>query len=177
MRFKLRIKEYDLAIARSNSNEDGNGPRFHAAQSEMVISQANLNRISQGSCPDYSYGSTGHDAHFHQAASDCARSLDADNSRCQTRGQRIERSCSVHLTVRLSLIFPQCIFSSSGEIECYFQFLFQIKSNRCATTSPKLHQFSYRVCPPIPNVRAILNFSEDLEVDRAHRPRFVSASG
>jgi len=77
----------------------------------MVSSQTNLNWVSEWRGPDYFYGRTWHDAHFHQATSDRTRSLYGDNSRRQTRRECVERSCFVRSRIRLFLVFPQLLSS------------------------------------------------------------------
>ncbi len=78
----------------------------------MISSQANLNRVSERRGPDYFYGRTRDDAHFHQATRDRTRSLHVHNSRCQTPGKCVERSCFVRSRIRLFLVFPQLLSSS-----------------------------------------------------------------
>jgi hypothetical protein len=78
----------------------------------MIGSQANLNWVPEWGSPDYFYGRSGHDAHFHQAASDRTRALYVDNSRRQPRRERVERSWFVRSWIRLLLVFPQLLFPS-----------------------------------------------------------------
>ena len=81
--------EFDL-VRESNADQNGNRARFHAAQSQMIIPQANLDGIPKRRGPDHSYWGAGHNTHLHQPPRDCARSLDVDDSRRDARRERIE---------------------------------------------------------------------------------------
>ena len=81
--------EFDL-VRESNADQNGNRARFHAAQSQMIIPQANLDGVPKRRGPDHSYRGAGHDTHLHQPPRDCTRPLHADDSGGQTRGQGIE---------------------------------------------------------------------------------------
>jgi hypothetical protein len=76
----------------SDPNEDGYRAGFRTPQSELTVSQAHLNWVSEWRGPDDFYDCPRHDAHFHQATRDRGGSLDVDDSRRQTRRERIERS-------------------------------------------------------------------------------------